>query len=85
MDGSFGLWEAISGGLVGIVSAVLMALGLKSLIDRLEASKVDVTAYDEHKAGNEAAFLGIQKTQERIESKLDTIIQNMAHRRGDDV
>ncbi len=79
----FGVMETIVGGAAGILSAALMALGLKGRIDDLQVSKVDKSAYEEHKEGNDHAFQVLEEGQRSINMKLDRILERMSRRKTD--
>lgn len=67
----------------GIISAILVALGIKSRIDRLEEKVVFKDACEKCGTGNSHQFRALQESQLRIEGKIDTVLVNLSRRRED--
>ena len=67
----------------GIVSAILLALGIKSRIDKLEKNVVYKDACLNCGKGNDNQFRALRDGQSRIENKIDTVLVNLSRRRED--
>ena len=67
----------------GILSAILIALGIKSRIDKLEANVVYKDACVNCGKGNSHQFRALHDGQVRIENKIDTVLVNLSRRRED--
>jgi hypothetical protein len=68
----------------GLISAILVAFGLKQRIDRLEESVVFKDSCEKCEKSNIHQFVALHDGQSRIEGKIDTLLINLSRRREDE-